>query len=353
MIFFRVFALLSACVFPLILAVASPDSTPPNENQVRRLTVSDDFLPPRDPKKCACLRATLGSRDRADPVDLGERRPHAGKETDETQPKVELSYLKEKDDGWSLAETANFRIYHKDNKKLVDQVAEALERSRTRAYRKWVGDVEDNWRPKCYVYLDDAKGELSKSLHGVRGYTRKGGIGLSVRRYVRVRSRDDGLIASVLPHEVTHAVMFGEFGDNEAPSWAHEGMAVMMQPRLDRDRFFDVLLRAYRKNGLFYVGKLLEIEDYPDDDVDVFYAESVSLVEYLTHLRRPKVFVTFMRDALKHGYDKALQDYYGIENVADLEKRWKAYTFGEGAMPPPGFVMQSWKEDVDRDRCRN
>jgi hypothetical protein len=294
--------------------------------------------------RIAFLRASAGSRDRADSLELGERRSRAGKDA-ETPPKVEVTYLKEKDEGWSLAETPNFRIFHKHEHKVVDQVAQTLEWSRTLAYRKWVGAVDDAWRPKCYVYLDDAKGELSKTLHGVRGYTRKGGIGGSVRRYVRVRSRDDGLIDSVLPHEVTHAVMFGEFGDNEAPSWAHEGMAVMMQPRRDRDRFFDVLLAAYKKNGLFFVGKVLDIEDYPDSDVDIFYAQSVSLVEYLTHLRKPTVFVTFMRDALKRGYDKALQEHYGIQNIAELEKKWKAYTFGEGATPPPGFVDRSSRND--------
>jgi hypothetical protein len=297
--------------------------------------------PESDGGRVAFLRAGVSSRDRADSLDLGQRRSRAGNEKDETLAKVEVTYLKDKDEGWSLAETANFRIFHKHDQKLVDQVAQTLEKSRTLAYRKWVGEVDDAWRPKCYVYLDDAKGELSKTLHGVRGYTRKGGIGGSVRRYVRVRSRDDGLIDSVLPHEVTHAVMFGEFGENEAPSWAHEGMAVMMQPRRDRDRFFDVLLGAYKKNGLFSVGKIFDIEDYPDADVEIFYAQSVSLVEYLTNLHKPTVFVTFMRDALRRGYDKALQEHYGIQNVAELEKAWKAYTFGEGATTPPGIADRS------------
>jgi hypothetical protein len=75
--------------------------------------------------------------------------------------------------------------------------------------------------------------------------------------------------------------------------------------------------------------------------VDIFYAQSVSLVEYLTHLRKTTVFVTFMRDALKRGYDKALQEHYGIQNVAELEKAWKAYTFGEGATAPAGLVDRS------------
>jgi hypothetical protein len=343
---FRTPALLFACLLLPVLAVALPGSRTPDQDQVHRLASAHESLPHMDLGRRAFLRATPTSRDRADSLDLGARRAGPVKDTEGARPRVEVIYLKDKEEAWSLAETTNFRIYHKDDKKLVEQVARALEESRMRAYRKWVGEVEDNWRPKCYVYLDDAKGELSKSLHGVRGYTRKGGIGLSVRRYVRVRTRDDGLISSVLPHEVTHAVMFGEFGDDEAPSWAHEGMAVLMQPHHDRDRLFDVLLRAYKKNGLFSAGRILEIEDYPDADVDLFYAESASLVEYLTHLRRPTVFVAFMRDALKRGYDKALQEFYGIENIADLEKRWKAYTFGEGAVPSRGFVLQSREAEL-------
>jgi hypothetical protein len=353
MLLIRTTALCCALVPLALVVVAPPEAALPGKVRVEPSSDFDSTFAGLDPRHHAFLRANPGSRDRVDPLDLGERRSRAGQENEDKAPNVEVNYLKDKDEGWSLAETTNFRIFHKHDQKVVEQVAKTLEWSRVRAYRKWVGDVESDWRPKCYVYLDDAKGELSKNLHGVRGYTRKGGLGGTVRRYVRVRSRDDGLISSVIPHEVTHAVMFGEFGENEAPSWAHEGMAVMMQPHIDRDRFFDVLLRAYKKNGLFYVGKILDVEDYPNDDVDIFYAESVSLVDYLTSLRKPAVFVTFIRDALKRGYDKALQEHYEIPTVAELEKRWKARTFGEGQVPPKGFTLRSEGRELELSKSRN
>ena len=39
------------------------------------------------------------------------------------------------------------------------------------------------------------------------------------------------MFIGVLPHEATHVVFAGRFGDRMLPHWADEGMAVLSEPR--------------------------------------------------------------------------------------------------------------------------
>ena len=55
--------------------------------------------PESDGERVAFLRAGVSSRDRADSLDLGERRSRAGNEKDGTLAKIEVTYLKDKDEG--------------------------------------------------------------------------------------------------------------------------------------------------------------------------------------------------------------------------------------------------------------
>ena len=63
--------------------------------------------------------------------------------------------------------------------------------------------------------------------------------------------------------------------------------------------------------------------------VDAFYAESVSLVEFLSRQKGPETFTQFVREGLQNGYEPALQRYYGYQSFAELQQQWLQYTFGE------------------------
>src|SRR5262249_20099998 len=154
------------------------------------------------------------------------------------------------------------------------------------------------WSPKCYLYLDDSGKEFKKAPKNARGYTSSYQKGWSHHRYITVHAEDPDLIDTVLPHEITHAVLIGHFAD-QIPTWADEGMAGQAQRRSDWEDF-DKLLRRYdRKGKLFSIQTLVEMEGYPDDDVDLFYAQSASLVKFLISQKEPKVFVALLRDVKK------------------------------------------------------
>jgi hypothetical protein len=67
----------------------------------------------------------------------------------------------------------------------------------------------------------------------------------------------------------------------------------------------------------------MQMADYPEPKlVGPFYAQSVSLVDYLTRLKGPQAFSEFMKDGLKNGYESALSRHYSIQSYNDLNQSW-------------------------------
>jgi hypothetical protein len=253
-----------------------------------------------------------------------------------------VRFLPQKDGVWSVAETANFRIFFRGDVKPIDKMAQVLEESRQSAYEKWFGKAEDTWSPKCYLYLDDAGKEFKKAPKNARGYTSSYQKGWNYHRYITVHADDPDLIDTVLPHEVTHAVLIGHFVD-QIPTWADEGMAGLAQRKADLVDFHKLLEKHERKGKLFSLQTLVELDAYPDDDVDLFYAQSAAVVEFLTSAKEPKVFVAFVRDGKKDGWLPALKKHYGYANYDEFEKKWKEHVFSKERNVPKGFTQMTLK----------
>ena len=90
------------------------------------------------------------------------------------------------------------------------------------------------------------------------------------------------------------------------------------------------LAKLVQERGAFGLKELMEMQDYPQPArIQAFYAQSVSVVQFLTKQKDPQVFTQFMRDGLRYGYESALQKHYGYQGFADLEQRWLQATFGD------------------------
>jgi hypothetical protein len=110
-------------------------------------------------------------------------------------------------------------------------------------------------------------------------------------------------------------------------------VAVLTEPQA-RIRLHLDNLPKHRSDGvLFAAADLFRLENYPQAHlIGPFYAQSVSLVEYLSTLSGgPRTFMQFVQDGLDHGYEPALRKHYGIPSFADLEQRWQAHAFSGGA----------------------
>lgn len=236
-------------------------------------------------------------------------------------------------DGWARAETTNFRIFHNQTRELAEQVALIAEQTRTEMGRKWFGGLKEDWNPRCDLYLHATAQDYSR----ITGVSPKSPGHSSLQTEgSRVLSRridlhcDDvkNLLTGVLPHETTHVVLAGQIGDRPVPRWADEGIAVLTEPRDKVERHLANLARCRQDNTLFSVKQLMEMPDYPEPRrVSAFYAQSVSLVDYLVAHKGPQVFTHFLRDAQKMGYEPALQQHYGYRNYDDLQQRWHQHAF--------------------------
>ena len=147
---------------------------------------------------------------------------------------------------------------------------------------------------------------------------------------VDLRCDEPHLFDSVLPHETTHVVLAGRFGSHNVPRWADEGIAVLTEPR-ERVNLHLRNLPKHRADGhLFGLGQLMQMTSYPEARyVGPFYAQSVSLVDFLSKRKGPVTFTRFLREGLDGGYEPALRKYYGFRSFAELDRAWRAYAFAE------------------------
>jgi hypothetical protein len=254
-------------------------------------------------------------------------------------PAVPVKYVRERNaGGWELAETTNFRIYHNQSREYVDRVARIVEFTRIEMQRKWFGGTGPDWKPKCEVYLHATGEDYSRATntpaqspgHSSFSFDEKDGSLLSRRMDLHVDNMN--LLNYVLPHETTHTVLAGNFGERPIPRWADEGMAVLTEPQNKIDVHLSKLPDHRRKRELFPLKQLLEMAEYPGsaDLIGAFYAESVSIVDYMVRLKGAQTFTQFVREGMYTGYEAALQKHYGFRTFNELEEHWVQFAFEGG-----------------------
>lgn len=239
--------------------------------------------------------------------------------------------------GWALAESANFRVFHRMTAAEVERVVAAAEEARGLAYDFWfAGEKVAPWTPKCDLYLYPTAAEYGQAT-GVGpqspGHTKVANDnGRIVSRMVVLRTDDANMQSAVLPHEVTHVVLAGRFGRHALPRWADEGMAVLTEPRSKQDSHLANLLQSRRSGSGYNCGDILGMAEYPGGRMLDFYAHSVGICRFLVETGGADKLVQFLRLALEHGnYEAALTSVYGMR-FAELEGRFSRYVadLGQG-----------------------
>jgi hypothetical protein len=254
-------------------------------------------------------------------------------------PAVAVKHTPREGKGWALAETANFRVFHAQPQEAAEKAARLLEGTRAAMARKWLGAALPDWSPKCDVFLHPtsvgymrAPGSPPAASPGHSTIQLDGGRVIS--RRIDVRCDFPHVLTATLPHETTHVVLAGQFGRHNVPRWVDEGVAVLSEPR-DRINLHLNNLPAHQRDGaLFDVGRLMRMPEYPEARlIGPFYAQSVSLVEFLSGKKGPATFVRFVRDGLDGGgYEAALAKHYGYRSFEELEREWRSQAFATGAV---------------------
>lgn len=247
--------------------------------------------------------------------------------------------------GWCVTESTNFRVYHNQTQDFAAQIARGAERTRAEAFARWFGGSEQDWNPKCDIILHANAQDYQRATQmptASPGHSKLEMDGQRlVGRQVHLRCDHPNVLTAILPHETTHVVLAGGFTDVAIPRWADEGIAVLTEPREQVERHLRNLTKHAEDGTIFKVRELMEQsyqpqqEKYPEGRrIGAFYAQSISLVEYLTGLNGPQTFTAFLRAGLRQGYEPALQRFYRIRDFADLQQRWQQHAFRTVAATP-------------------
>lgn len=300
---------------------AEAHRTPARSNELEQEVAAAQRLTANDAKLAAFARQVLDS--------VRERAAAAPSPTP-----VTIRHHERGADGWSKAESTNFRLTHQQSREFAEQVLQTAEQARTAALQKWSSEPKGVWKVPCDVIIHASAAEYakatSKPADSPGHATYKSQSGAVIARRLDLRADEPNLLAAVVPHETTHLVLGDLFADLTLPRWADEGMAVLSEPRSRFERFAKTLHSNRRQGKLIPLTQVLGKDEYPEAGlITVFYVESVSVVEFLVAEKGPQTFVQFLRDSSKSSLDAALQKHYDLRGIEALQDRWLTKTFSE------------------------
>lgn len=131
-------------------------------------------------------------------------------------------------------------------------------------------------------------------------------------------------IESVLPHELTHAVINEFFSSRKVPQWLHEAVAGRFEQTRDHYGEAARLSRRVVAGEFFRLRDLFSQEGYPEG-IELFYEQSAAVVLYIFETG-PEAMHAFLSElAAGNGHDAACAAVLGIPvegAVEEFERRW-------------------------------
>jgi hypothetical protein len=215
--------------------------------------------------------------------------------------------------------TPNF-VVHAPTPQIAKQVGEYAERYRREKALEWIGQEMPTWGQRCPLRVKlmpgGAGGATTFAFHE----------GAILEQEMNVEGSLDRILDSVLPHEITHTVFAFHFR-RPLPRWADEGGSVLSEDDKERRRHDQLVRQSLASGKAFRLRTLLNITDYPPSGTDVvtLYAQGYSLSRYVVEHTSRSVFLKFVDDGMKQGWDHAVKKHLSMNSVEDLERAWLAW----------------------------
>jgi hypothetical protein len=218
--------------------------------------------------------------------------------------------------GGASHRTTNFAV-EAPTADVARQVAERAEACRVSVARAWLGEDLPPWPVPCPVKVTLTRGEAG----GITDFGFAGGR--VTDQEIRVEGRLDRILASGLPHEVTHTIFAAYFGA-PMPRWADEGASLLSEDAIEHRRHDRIVVDVLARRGELPLGRLFRVEDYPRDLMG-FYGQGYSVSRFLVEMGGRPRFLKFVRDGMARGWDVASKDHYGLGDVRELDRAWRAW----------------------------
>lgn len=184
-------------------------------------------------------------------------------------------------------------------------------------------------RVKIYIYPDEAS-YLAKTgqpawSKGVASYTDK-----SISSF----DWSEDFMETLLPHEIAHLIFRDFVGfKGEVPLWLDEGVAQWQEPltrQLARRAGASVIMNK-QMFQIEYLMWIKSLDGKSAQEVSAFYAQSLSIVDFLIKHFGLTAFGQFCRDLrdAKPFRDALRANFTGIESEGVLEAKWRQYVLGQ------------------------
>jgi hypothetical protein len=212
--------------------------------------------------------------------------------------------------------SANF-VVEAPTREIAQSVAEHAETQRVEIARAWLGRELPAWSTPCPIRVRITSGEAG-------GLTSFGfHAGKVTDQSMVVEGRLDRILASALPHEVTHTIFAAFFG-GPMPRWADEGASLLSEDDRERHRHDQIAADLLARRGAVPLATLFDIEEYPKD-LMAFYGQGYSISRFLIEIGGRPRFLKFVRDGLRSDWNAATLAHYGLADVRELDRAWHAW----------------------------
>jgi len=212
--------------------------------------------------------------------------------------------------------STNF-VVDAQSREVAQRVAERAESYRVTIARAWLGREIPAWDRPCPIKVRLTSGEAG----GVTSF----GFhqGRVTDQTMTVEGRLDRILASALPHEITHTIFAAFFG-GPMPRWADEGASLLSEDQRELTRHDQIASDLIARRAALPLTRLFVIEEYPKD-LMTFYGQGYSISRFLIEMGGRPRFLRFVRDGLKDGWDPATRAHYQLADVRELERAWRAW----------------------------
>lgn len=270
-----------------------------------------------------------------------------------------------------LWETEHFSVYS-SNDRLSKEIGRRAEAYLDFMTEKLFGGRSWAVRFPILVYKDKADYDSHSKIKGSGGVTFShiSGKTTAILIYQNGNSGGGGsnlckyCIESVLPHELTHAVINEFFQGRSAPRWLHEAIARRFEQTRDHYEQTARLARKVVAGEFFRLRDLFAQTTYPKR-VGLFYEQSAAIVLYLFEAGPEAMNVFLTELAAGNSHDVAIAAALGIPvefAVEEFESRWVEWmklryvydldreadgTVTSDASKTDAFVAQPWVNEVD------
>jgi hypothetical protein len=210
-------------------------------------------------------------------------------------------------------QTANF-VVEAEAPEVAKLVAEAAEAHRKDLAKSWLGKEMPKWSTPCRI-------NVAITMDAPRAFTDISYANCKVTaQQIELKGALEEILKGPLPHELTHVLLGHHFG-SQAPRWADEGAAILSEDQSQaaaQRKAFRKILAAEKQ---FPLRQFLAMREYPAD-MRCLYAQGHSVSRFLIAAKGRQTFLGFVSDGLRRGWDDAVRDQYGYNDVEHLEQAW-------------------------------